>query len=283
MTITEITRRNIIDCLLIYGNKFYGRLGFIDFLKRTWDLENMPSTNHRFKNAEGDIWQHMVNNSDWEYSYLLYDYLNLLGCSDDVFINFIENCVHPVLFTNDNVIKERVNEFNKYLEKDGFRLEPTSEISGRQIYTIQKISGFKFKQPKGKYEVVLSFAGEDRKYVEEVAQHLKDNDVSVFYDKYEESTLWGKELTEHLDKVYRGSARYCVIFISKYYKDKLWPTHERRSAFVRALEEKEEYILPARFDKTEIPGLRPTIGYTDLNVKTPKELAVLILQKLGRL
>src|SRR5436190_17794730 len=55
--------------------------------------------------------------------------------------------------------------------------------------------------------------------------------VSLFYDNYEEASLWGKNLTEHLHKVYSGSARYCVMFISKHYAEKVWPTHERRSAF----------------------------------------------------
>ncbi len=282
MKITEITRRNIIDHLLILGGKLYERLGLIDFLKRTWDLENMPSTDSRFENAEGDIWQHMVNNDDWEYSYLLNEHLELLKSSDDIFIKFIENCVHPVLTNNDDVITERVGEFNKYLEKDGLKLEKTSEISGRSIYTLQTIPGFYKEEPEEKYEVVLSFAGEQRSYVERVAKFLKEKGVKVFYDKYEEVTLWGKELTEHLDKVYRGSARYCVIFISKDYKDKVWPTHERRSAFVKALEEKEEYILPARFDDIEIEGLRPTIVFINLKDKTPEEFALLILKKLGR-
>jgi hypothetical protein len=104
----------------------------------------------------------------------------------------------------------------------------------------------------------------------------------VFYDKYEEVTLWGKDLSEHLDSVYRGDARYCVMFISKNYAEKLWTNHERRSALAKALEEKSEYILPARFDKTEITGIRPTVGYVDLTVKAPEELGRMILQKLGR-
>jgi hypothetical protein len=79
--------------------------------------------------------------------------------------------------------------------------------------------------------------------------------VSLLYDNFEEATLWGKNLTEHLHKVYSSSARYCVMFISEHYAEKVWPTHERRSAFEKAIESKEEYILPARFDDTEIPGL----------------------------
>jgi len=92
----------------------------------------------------------------------------------------------------------------------------------------------------------------------------------------------GKDLNEHLHKVYSGSARYCVMFISKHYAEKVWPTHERRSAFEKAIEAKEEYILPARFDDTEIPGLRKTVKYVDLRTKKPEELAKLIMQKLGR-
>jgi hypothetical protein len=71
------------------------------------------------------------------------------------------------------------------------------------------------------------------------------------------------------------------MFISAAYAEKVWPTHERRSAFEKAIKSKEEYILPARFDDTDIPGLHQHIGYVDLRQKTPKELAKLILQKLG--
>jgi hypothetical protein len=132
------------------------------------------------------------------------------------------------------------------------------------------------------YEIVLSFAGEDRKYVERVAEVLRTNGVKLFYDAYEEVDIWGKNLYEHLQKVYR-SARFCVMFISHHYANKAWPTHERRSAFEKALISKEEYILPARFDDAEIPGLHDTIAYVDLRKKTSEELAFLILQKLGRI
>ena len=72
------------------------------------------------------------------------------------------------------------------------------------------------------------------------------------------------------------------MFISRHYAEKVWTKHERRSALARALEERVEYVLPARFDDTEIPGLRPTIHYQDLRNLTPVQLGDLILQKLGR-
>jgi hypothetical protein len=131
------------------------------------------------------------------------------------------------------------------------------------------------------FDVALSFAGENRKYVESVANELRSRRVKVFYDKYERVGMWGKDLYLHLDDVYRNKARYCVIFISKYYAKKLLTNHERRSAQARALSESQEYILPARFDDTEIPGLLPTIDYVDLNITTPHELAKMLVQKIG--
>ncbi len=131
------------------------------------------------------------------------------------------------------------------------------------------------------YDVALSFAGDDRNYVQQVADALRAAGVSVFYDKYEAAKLWGKDLYEHLDEVYRKKARFCVMFLSEAYARKAWPGHERESAQARAFEEHEEYILPARFDDTEIPGIRPTLGYVDLRELMPEQLAELVLEKLG--
>ena len=42
-----------------------------------------------------------------------------------------------------------------------------------------------------KYDVALSFAGENREYVKQVAEILRSSNVRVFYDAYEEVALWG--------------------------------------------------------------------------------------------
>jgi hypothetical protein len=138
------------------------------------------------------------------------------------------------------------------------------------------------KETPKRYDIVLSFAGEDRMYVEEVAAFLNERGVVAFYDKYEQVTLWGKNLQEHFESIYRQQARYCVMFISKYYADKVWTRHERRAALARAMAERAEYVLPARFDDTEIPGLSPVVGYLDLKNVPPKQLGEMILLKLGR-
>lgn len=130
------------------------------------------------------------------------------------------------------------------------------------------------------YDVALSFAGEDRAYVEEVAGALVASGVKVFYDKLEEASLWGMNLYTHLSDIYRKRARFTVMFISRSYADKRWTSHEREAAQARAFADSREYILPARFDDTEIPGMLPTTGYVSIKERPPGDLAELILRKL---
>jgi hypothetical protein len=80
------------------------------------------------------------------------------------------------------------------------------------------------------YDVCLSFAGEDRRRVEAVAIRLQKKGLRVFYDRFEQVDLWGKDLYTHLDDIYRSAARYCVMFISQNYAAKVWTNHERASA-----------------------------------------------------
>ncbi len=112
--VTEITRRAIIDALVLRENSFHGTLNQMDFLKRVWNLASMPSTDHRFDNAEADIWQHTVLNEDWDVSYLLLEYLKLISCPDKTFLKFVEIAVHPLVGDNQEV-SERLSELNGFL------------------------------------------------------------------------------------------------------------------------------------------------------------------------
>jgi hypothetical protein len=131
------------------------------------------------------------------------------------------------------------------------------------------------------YDVALSFAGEDREIAEEIAKLLREGCARVFYDKYEQADLWGKNLYDHLADIYSNRALYCIILVSGAYARKNWTTHERRSAQERALKERGEYILPVRLDDTEIPGLPSTTAYLDLRQVSIPDLVALALRKLG--
>ncbi len=132
------------------------------------------------------------------------------------------------------------------------------------------------------YDVALSFAGEDRVHAVALAEALFRRRVKVFYDKYEKSTLWGKDLYVHLSDLYQNKARYCVMFFSQYYVAKAWTKHELKAAQARALNENKEYILPIRLDSTEIPGILQTTAYLNWDEETPESVAEAILEKLGK-
>lgn len=132
------------------------------------------------------------------------------------------------------------------------------------------------------YDVALSFAGEDRVYVERIANLLLEQGIKVFYDKFETANLWGKDLYQYLSDIYRTKAEFCVIFISKYYKEKNWTRHELRNAQNRAFIDNKEYILPIFIDDVELDGLNSTIGYIRSNEFMDFEIANLIVTKLKR-
>lgn len=133
---------------------------------------------------------------------------------------------------------------------------------------------------KREYDVALSFAGEDRKYVEELANELRTRRVNVFYDRFEQLDLWGSDLAEHLGKVYSESAYFVVIFSSRHYATKAWPNHEKQFALGRHLKGQTGRILPVRLDPTEVPGIPPTLGYLDARSLTKSRLAELIVKKV---
>lgn len=131
------------------------------------------------------------------------------------------------------------------------------------------------------YQVALSFAGEQRDYVQEVAKALAARHVAVFYDEFQSNELWGKDGAELFHQVYARDAQYVVMFISKEYVEKAWTRLERRSALSRQMKNAAEYILPVRFDDSEVAGLPDTIQYLTATRYTPAELAVEIARKLG--
>ncbi|GGO33525.1 toll/interleukin-1 receptor domain-containing protein [Deinococcus humi] len=113
------------------------------------------------------------------------------------------------------------------------------------------------------FDVCLSFAGEDRKFVHQVYEALTAAGVKTFYDRDAdiESELWGSNLYEYLDDIYRNQARFCIMFLSRNYVKKAWTRLERESAQARAFLDHQAYILPVRLDDTEVPGVRSTTGF----------------------
>ena len=174
---------------------------------------------------------------------------------------------------------------NADIEKAGLTFLPFPKPTARLNADIEK----RTVRPKSRsaqsdlshFDVAISFAGTERQFAEKLAILLKEAGFSVFYDEFYPEYLWGKNLVDTFDEIFRKRARYCVIFISKDYKERVWTNHERQSAQARALNEKgKEYILPIKVDATELDGMPPTIGYIPIN-KGLDKIGELLIKKLN--
>jgi len=130
------------------------------------------------------------------------------------------------------------------------------------------------------YDVTISFAGEDRPVAESLASLLVAQGLNVFYDAYEQSNLWGKDLYVHLSKIYKDEAKYCLMLISEQYAKKQWTNHERRSAQARAFSESSEYILPLRLDDAKVDGILDTVGFLDYRKVAEERIVDAVVQKV---
>lgn len=137
--VTLANRKDLIDALILLEENaelyIHGKLDLVEFLNRVWQLDRMPSTDLRYDTAAKDIWQHMVNNNDWNYRYLFEDYLSLIGGPDEQFMRFLEELVHPIVRSPSE--QERyAATINEHLIKDGFLLAAREQISGYPVYRV---------------------------------------------------------------------------------------------------------------------------------------------------
>jgi len=80
------------------GVAFNGELDDVQFLQRIFDLQKLPSTDPRFKDAAGDIWQHTINNDDLDRDWIFSDdRFNLVNGPTEVFLRFLCEMVHPLV------------------------------------------------------------------------------------------------------------------------------------------------------------------------------------------
>src|ERR1700682_1641150 len=121
--ISEVTRRSIIDYFTVSQTHWSGRLQDNEFLARLYDLNKMPSQDYRYHNANSDIYQHRVRNFDWDNEWVFYDSrFDLLHDSDESFLRFICETVHPVVRPDLEEVQKLVEVYNTALAPDGWTL-----------------------------------------------------------------------------------------------------------------------------------------------------------------
>jgi hypothetical protein len=131
------------------------------------------------------------------------------------------------------------------------------------------------------YDVCISFAGEDRIIAERISCYLQSSGLTIFYDSFRRDDLIGKDLYFHLQDVYANKSRFCVILVSQYYAQKRYTMKvEYPAANARNTLASNEYLIPIRLDKTDLPGLLPTVGYLDLFDLGEEEAMRLVAMKI---
>jgi hypothetical protein len=141
MSISELTRRNIVDHIRASNIRWCGRLDEIEFLNRLFDLKRMPSNDGRFKDAAGDIFQHRVNNFDWDEDWVFSDgRFNLMDGPDENFVRFLCEMLHPVVQADANEVNCLLKAFNKHLKPDGWQLYARDRISRRGVFVARLIT-----------------------------------------------------------------------------------------------------------------------------------------------
>lgn len=137
-------KRGVYDAIMAQQNQLgrygegvsYDDLNVVDFLKLIWDLPALPSQDDRFKNAEADAHQHMVNNDDWTLEEALLRRFNLLAGDQKYFVKFVEAIVSPGVRGTRQEIERFVGPVNEALGQVNCELAIEDYLNGLPCYRL---------------------------------------------------------------------------------------------------------------------------------------------------
>jgi hypothetical protein len=110
------------------------------------------------------------------------------------------------------------------------------------------------------YDIAVSFSGEERELVERFVSRLKEEDITVFYDKDYDSKLICSDLESEFEEIYGTQSRVICTFISKSYREREWPSFERN---IWAKKVKAKSVIPIFTDFTIIKEIKDSLGRID--------------------
>lgn len=133
-----------------------------------------------------------------------------------------------------------------------------------------------------RYDVGLSYAGEDREKVEKVLLELSKRNIRAFYDRNEKPMMWGQNAARILGTIYTERCRHFMPFISAHYVKKAFPNFEYEKALTKAIKTREpEFVLPVRLDGSKFDLLDESVIYLNYDEEGPEEIAKHLAVKLG--
>ena len=127
-----------------------------------------------------------------------------------------------------------------------------------------------------RFRVALSFPGEHRQRVEEVAEALARSldREKILYDKWYAAELNRANLDTYLTRLYHDESDLIAVFLCKEYNAKEWCGLEWRACRDLLKHKADDRLMFFRLDDADIPGLYSIDGYQDIHSMTGAEVAV---------
>jgi hypothetical protein len=193
-------------------------------------------------------------------------YLESLGSDSNM---RYQTASHRVMAPSHRIDPSRLDDIEAELHKAELKPTQPTTVSG----------GLDGKM----FDVGLSFAGEDREYVERVHKVLEAEDIEHFYYPKYKPELFAERSTLTFPRIFGDQCQLAAVFISKHYVEKIWPTEEWLAIRMKAAELKGKvFILPFKLDDSEPVGFPRDIIYEPIG-KTkmpPEECARMIIAKV---
>jgi len=135
---------------------------------------------------------------------------------------------------------------------------------------------------KHKFEVALSFPGEIRNKVEQIAIELerKLGPNKYFYDFNYKAQLARPELGVFLQKIYAKQSRLVVVFFGGDYQKKDWCGIEFRAIRTLINERKRSSVMLIKIDDKPVEGINTNDGFIKLDEYSAEEIAELIRSRI---
>lgn len=132
------------------------------------------------------------------------------------------------------------------------------------------------------YTIAVSYASEQRYYVEKFVNFFIEKNINIYYDRNEQAQMLGTLLHEKLQEIYTEDTYYRIIFLSKDYINK--PITKMESEYILAdnvYQKNKLYVF--KFDEAMLPGLNRNFVYSTIEeYPDPEDYANLIYDAIKK-
>ena len=134
-----------------------------------------------------------------------------------------------------------------------------------------------------RFRIALSFAGEKRDFVHDVAVILANlfGEEKILYDKFHEAEFAQHRLAIDLPDLYNKKSDLVIAILCARYSKKKWTGMEWTGIHSLFMKHATKRVMLARYGHSTIKGLFEGAGFVELDNKTPEDFAKLILERLA--